>query len=196
VTDCRNGSGNYCLNGFKWGNTNPLPIAGENIQGPQEPADTVTFSFQEENGVVNTHAQVDLPSRSFELLPTCVRSEVMNALDSWSSVANIAFKELPDNSESDIRFFVADIRQSGVGFPNFPDSPCNIMGGDLVIQTNIWTTNCDILRNFFLHEIGHVLGLGHVGTVNIMSSDFTIIEDLEGLQSGDVEGIIQLYGPR
>ncbi|MEL6276541.1 MAG: matrixin family metalloprotease, partial [Bacteroidota bacterium] len=149
-----------------------------------------------ENGFVNTHAQVNLPSKSFDLLPNCVKSEVRSALNAWSSVANIAFKELQDNSESDIRLFVADIRQSGVGFPNFPDSPCDIMGGDLIIQTNIWTTDCNILHNFFLHEIGHVLGLGHVGTANIMTANFTTIEDLEGLQSGDIEGIVQLYGPR
>ncbi|MEO1051865.1 MAG: matrixin family metalloprotease [Bacteroidota bacterium] len=194
MMDCRNVNTGFCLNGFKWGINNPLLDAGPNVDGPKESGGVVTYSFQEENGVVNTHAQINLPSRSFDNLPSCAKAEIRNALNAWAEEANIAFEELPENSDSDIRFFVADIRQSGVGFPNFPDTPCDVMGGDLVIQTNIWTSDCDLLYNFFLHEIGHVLGLGHVGSSNIMNADFDVVEGLDGLQAGDIEGIVELYG--
>ena len=196
VADCRNGGSIYCLNGFKWGASNPLSQKGGNVLGPQEAAGAITFSFQEENGLVNTHAQVDLPSKSFSNLPNCTKDKIRKALAEWSSVANIRFEEMVENSDSDIRFFVADIRQSGVAFPNFPVDPCSTIGGDLVIKTDLWTSDCNILYNFFLHEIGHVLGLGHVGTQNIMNADFSEVEALDGLQAGDIEGVVQLYGKK
>ncbi|MEL7120621.1 MAG: matrixin family metalloprotease [Bacteroidota bacterium] len=194
VEDCRNGGSVYCLNGFTWGPSNPLNQKGGNVTGPQEAAGLITFSFQEENGLVNTHAQVDLPSKSFSNLPNCTKDQIRKALDEWASVANISFEEMTENSDSDIRFFVADIRQSGVGFPNFPVAPCSTIGGDLIIQSDLWTADCEILYNLFLHEIGHVLGLGHVGTRNIMNADFSEVEGLDGLQAGDIEGLVQLYG--
>ncbi len=194
MTDCRNGTGDYCLNGFKWGTINPVPDAGEHVTGPRESGGTISYSFQESNGLVNTHAQIDLPSLSFDLLATCAKEEMRRALSDWAAVADINFEEVPENSDSDIRFFVAEIRQSGVGFPNFPETPCDILGGTAVFQADLWTEDCDVMYLFFLHEIGHVLGLGHVGTTNIMNSDFSVIESLDGLQMGDISGVQQLYG--
>lgn len=195
ITDCRNKNVPYCLMGFKWGEGNPLPNSGY-VVGPQQPGGTLTFSFQESNGLVNTHAQVDLPSLSFNNLPSCAKQEFRNAMNSWEEVANISIIEVQENSQSDIRIFVAAIRQSGVGYPNFPSNPCVIMGGDLIIQADLSITSCDTLYKFFLHEIGHVLGLGHVGTNNIMAADFQIFDDLDGLQNGDISGLIHLYGPK
>lgn len=161
-----------------------------------EPGGEISYSFQESNGLVNTHAQIDLPSQSFDELAPCAKDEIRNALATWSEVADISFVEEPQNSGSEIRFFVADIRQSGVGFPNFPEDPCNIMGGDMVIQTDLWTEDCEEMYLFFLHEIGHVLGLGHVGSANIMNASFSVFKELDGLASGDIRGIQELYGPR
>lgn len=195
MTDCRNESINYCLNGFKWGATNPLSNTGE-VAGPMESGGILSYSFQEENGLVNTHAQINLPSKSFSNLAACAKNEIRKALDAWSSVANISFEEQAENSQSDILFFVADIRQSGIGYPNFAHEQCETLGGNLIIQASLWTSDCSTMYKFFLHEIGHVLGLGHVGTDNIMTTDFSVINNLDGLQSGDIEGIIQLYGPK
>lgn len=195
VTDCRESSGSYCLNGFTWGETNPLPFAGQ-VTGPMEPGGNITYSFQEENRLVNTHAQIDLPSQSFDELAACAKTEIRKAMSDWESYANISLTEVDQNSDSDIKIFVADIRQSGVGFPNFPSAECNVLGGTLVIQADLWTDDCTTMYKFFLHEIGHVLGLGHVGSRNIMNADFEVINELEGLQIGDIEGVLQLYGPK
>lgn len=195
MTDCRNEEVSYCFMGYKWGANNPLTNSGS-VEGPMAPGGVVSFSFQEENGLVNTHAQTNLPSRSFSHLADCAKGEMRNALQAWSSVANISFEEQEENSPSDIRFFVADIRQSGIGYPNISHPSCESLKGTLIVQTALWTNDCDTMYKFFLHEIGHVLGMGHVGTENIMSADFDIISKLKGLQSGDIEGMIQLYGAK
>ena len=111
----------------------------------------------------------------------------------WSSVANIAFEEQPENSSSEVRFFVADIRQGGIGYPNYAEDPCTSFSGNVIIQTGIQFESCDDFRAFILHETGHMLGLGHVPSNNIMNPDFFEFE-FRTLQSGDVEGIVELYG--
>jgi len=196
LTECVNGNGNYCLFGFKWGETNPIPNAGYDAEGPQGAGAVVSYSFQERNGTINTHAQVNLPSLSFDLLPCCAKDEIRNALAAWSAVAQLDFEEMPDNSDSDLKFYVAEIRQSGIGYPNYVDPSCIDMAGQIVIQANLELGGCRVMRNFFMHEIGHSLGLGHVRMTNIMSPEFVVLESLPGLQDGDVEGVIQLYGSR
>jgi len=196
LSACNDGNGSYCLFGLKWGAGNPLINAGFEAEGPGEAGGLITFSFQEENGTVNTHSQISLPGRSFENLPACAKTEIRSALNKWSAAANIAFEEVAENSDSDIRFFVADTRQSGIGYPNFIDAPCNIIGGDLIIQTEIGLTDCNEFHNFISHEVGHVLGLGHVSTANVMNANFSEVRDLTGLQSGDIEGIVSIYGEK
>lgn len=46
-----------------------------------------------------------------------------------------------------------------------------------------------------LHEVGHVLGLGHVNSDNIMQIGRGK-NSFVGLQEGDIEGIIAIYGPK
>lgn len=196
LSECFSGSGNYCLFGFKWGQTNPLLTSGFNSVGPRESGGILTFSFQEKNGLVNTHSQINLPSKSFNNLPSCAKTEIRNALTNWSLAADIEFEELPENSETDIKFFIADIRQSGIGYPNYPESPCSSLAGHVIIQSDLRITDCNALNIFLTHEIGHVLGLGHVNTNNIMNSDYSIFKNLNGLQSGDIQGITELYGEK
>ena len=192
---CVAGDGEYCLFGYKWGSVNTFSNTGYDATGPREPGGTVTFSFQENNGFVNTHAQANLPSRSFDNLISCAKLEIRKALNEWSAVANIEFQEQPENSNTDIQFFVADIKQSGVGFPNFTEEPCSIIGGDVILQSDLNVDECNTFYLFVLHEIGHTLGLGHVSTQNIMNPDYHLY-DLNGLQTGDIEGIIQIYGEK
>lgn len=196
LAECVDGDGDYCLFGFRWGGVNPTTDAGYNAEGPQGPGAIMSYSFQERNGILNTHAQIDLPSLSFDRLPACAKDEIRNALAAWSAVAQLEFEEMPNNSETDLKFYVAEIRQSGIGYPNYVDPACTDMAGQIVIQADLDLGGCDALRNFFMHEIGHSLGLGHVRTTNIMSSDFTVIESLNGLQEGDIQGAVQLYGSR
>ena len=193
LSECINGNGDYCLFGFKWGEDGTFQQSGFNAQGPKSSGGIVTYSFQEENGRINTHRQVNLPSLSFNEILSCAKAEIRSALNSWSDIADIEFEELPENSESNIRFYVADIIQSGIGYPNYSDGLCSDLAGNLVIQADLRINDCDLFYIFVLHEIGHVLGLGHVDTPNIMNPDFSDF-GFQKLQRGDTLGIIELYG--
>ncbi|MEM6299208.1 MAG: matrixin family metalloprotease, partial [Bacteroidota bacterium] len=107
----------------------------------------------------------------------------------------IEFEELPENSESDIKFYVADIIQSGIGYPNYTDFLCGELAGNVLIQSNLSINECEAFYLFALHETGHTLGLGHVTTSNIMSPNFFEL-DLQGLQRGDISGIKAIYGEK
>ncbi|MEM9918459.1 MAG: matrixin family metalloprotease [Bacteroidota bacterium] len=183
----------YCLFGYKWGADSSFVEVGMDATGPAASGGVVTFSFQEENGPVNTHRQINLASKSFSNLVGCAKSEIRNALDTWSQAADIDFRELPENSDSDIRFFVADIVQTGVGYPNYSEASCSAIKGTMIINAGTSINDCNDFFLLSLHEIGHVLGLGHVSTRNVMNPDFFDF-NLDGLQKGDREGIIQIYG--
>lgn len=193
LPDCLGTSGDYCLLGFKWGTDPVLDESGVDVLGPQQSGGMLTYSFQEENGIVNTHRQVNLPSKSFDNIIDCAKEEIKNALNTWSQTAGIDFAELPDNSASDIRFFVADIVQRGIGYPNYPDALCSTIKGNLIIKTDNSIDSCNDFYVFALHEIGHILGLGHTTSESIMHSEYFNF-DFEDLQAGDINGIIELYG--
>lgn len=195
LPNCANGIGNYCLFGYKWGPDTAFLETGINAIGPKVTGGTISYSFQEENGLINTHKQINLTSRSFDHILSCAKDEIRNALNSWAAIADIKFEELPENSPGDIRFFIADIIQSGIGYPNYPDAPCTAIKGTMIIQTSLSIQDCADFYTFALHEIGHVLGLGHVSTENIMHADYDEF-DFDSLQAGDKQGIIEIYGEK
>lgn len=192
LSECTDGNGAYCLFGFKWGRDSVFQEPGFNSRGPKSSGGLVTYSFQEENGLVNTHSQVNLPSKSFRNLPPCAKTEIRKALNAWSGIANIEFDELADNSDSQIKFYVADIVQRGLGSPNYPDGLCSDLSGNVIIKS-FGIGDCNFLYVFALHEIGHVLGLGHVDSENVMNPNFSAL-NFNKLQMGDTLGILELYG--
>lgn len=190
LSACNQGSGNYCLFGYKWGENNQFSPVGFDVEGPQEAVGEVTYSFQNRSDLLNTHRQADVRVRPFDSLLDCARDQIRKAMDDWSDVAGIELVEVAEDSDSDIRIFAADIVQSGIGYPNFGTGTCNSFSGNVVIKPNSRFDDCELFYNFVLHEVGHALGLGHVDSENIMNPN-----ELEnGLQSGDIEGIQALYG--
>ncbi len=193
---CAAGSGAYCLFGFKWGMGNPFSGAGFDQPGPQIPASDISFSFQNEGSILTTHRQINIPSQSFDNTLSCARDEIRRAMDAWAAMANISFQEMPEDSNSQIRFYVADIQQSGVGYPNYFAGRCTALSGQVVVQPNTRFNTCDTFYGFMLHEIGHALGLGHVDSENVMSTNFDMLGPITQPFPGDSAGLVALYGAR
>lgn len=187
-----NGSGQYCTLGFKWGGNNPFSGAGLEAEGPQKAGGEVTYSFQEAGVVFNTHSQTAVVSGAFRDLTSCgdSRKQIRNTLEAWSAVADITFVEANNPNTSDITFIAANIEQGGLGYPAYTDDLCSTIAGQVIFD--IPTRNsCAGFYNLALHEIGHVMGLGHVASRNIMNDK---INDLFELQSGDIAGAQSIYG--
>ena len=187
--------GGYCLFGYKWGENQDFDETGIEATGPQTPGGTITFSFQGTGHLINTHRQTNVPSESWDEILDCAQERIRQAVGEWEMVTNITFEELPANSESDIQFYVAAIFQSAVAFPNYLEEPCNILKGDVIFDANSREKSCSGFYINALHEIGHVLGLGHVNSENIMVPDGSKFS-MNGLQSGDIAGIQQIYGEK
>jgi len=187
--------GEYCLFGFKWGVDQNFDETGISAEGPQTFGGIITYSFQEKNGTINTHRQINVQSESWGEILDCAQSEIREAVKEWENVANLSFQELPENSDSDIQFYVAAILQSAVGYPNYSESPCDILSGDIVFDANSSEKSCSAFHINALHEIGHALGLGHVSSQNIMETGVSKFS-LNGLQSGDIAGAQQIYGEK
>lgn len=189
-------TGDYCLFGFKWGEQNSFSNTGIDVEGPKSEGGIVTFSLQERQSFVSNHQEVDIPTESFSKLPDCAMETISRAFADWSSVANIKLEELPMDSNSDIKVFVANMKIGGFGSPNYTTTPCQQIAGHVIISppdslVNDGNYSCNRFYAFMLHEIGHVLGLGHSSEENVMGD---IYNNLNGLQEGDIKGIQQIYG--
>ena len=182
--------GEYCLFGFKWGEGNDFANTGLDAEGPKISGGTISFSFQELPNMVSNHRQLDFPTVSFDELPGCAKELIRESFEDYSRVADIQFEELAEDSEADIRIFVAPVSTCGNGFPNYSSQPCQELAGNIILSPN-FTTDCNVFHSYFLHELGHTLGLGHSSTDNIMGS---INTNLDGLKEGDIKGIQQIYG--
>ena len=189
-----NGNGQFCVLGFKWGTDNPFSEAGLEAAGPQKVGGEVTYSFQEAGVVFNTHSQTEVVSGAFRDFTSCgdARVQVRDALEAWSAVADISFVEVNNPNSSDITFIAANIEQGGVAYPTFVDDLCSTIAGQVIFD--IPTRNsCAGFYNLALHEIGHVIGLGHVASRNVMNNK---IDDLFELQTGDIAGAQSIYGEK
>jgi len=173
----------YCTFGFKFGLSNPFFPRGPETAGPGITAE-ITFKFQEAGYVFSTHSEDDVVSLT---ISEETKSQIRAAADKWSEAANITLVEVAGNENADIIIILAEIEQGGIGYPAFNDEPCSAISGHLILSTRSFGYD-----KVGLHELGHVLGLGHVASNNVMNP--AKFRDFNDLQPGDVAGIQSIYG--
>ncbi|OYU56799.1 MAG: hypothetical protein CFE25_06130 [Chitinophagaceae bacterium BSSC1] len=187
------GNGAYCTFGYKWGNNNPFSNAGLEKSGPGTGNIELKYKFMDAGFVFNTHDKENLTSIAFENNSiSCTKDKFRLAFAEWSSVVKVNFREVALNETADIKIMIADIEQSSIGYPNFDQYPCSDIKGQIIFKRNEYI--CSTIYGAILHEIGHVLGLGHVNSQNVMNpNQFTKYSQL---QSGDIIGVKSIYGAR
>jgi hypothetical protein len=185
---CGNGSDvPYCTWGFKFGDNNPFSPNGPNVAGPKSRAASISFKFQEVGIVFKTPKQNFAESVPFtEEEKTLIRTSILE----WSSVADINFIEKKGNEAGNITIanvFIPDNSIGAYANPQFIDAACNQTAGLLIMHSKYKPTS-----RIVIHEMGHVLGLGHVASRNAMNPN----GNYEHLQPGDIAGIQSIYGSK
>lgn len=174
----------YCTFGYKWGDSNPYSPSGSEIPGPAVKSLNISYKFQEAGLVFSTHSQENVSSLSFG---DSDKSEIRLAFLEWQSKANISFVEKMGNEKSDITVILASIQQGGIGYPALVGEPCSQIAGYIILNSKNSSRS-----KLALHEIGHVLGLGHVTSNNVMNPD----KQYDHLQAGDSLGMTSIYGSK
>lgn len=193
IADCSDSSdAQYCLLGYKWGDTPIVGQPGEDAIGPELSGGNITYSFHNSGKFVDYHLEENVPTLDFDTKGDCARDEIRRALNQFIRIGNFTFQEQTDDSPSDIQFIVINSDEVNVAYTNFQDPICAQVAGQ-VLFTNIEALNCQVFFILALHEIGHALGLGHVGSDNIMNTG-TEKFGFDGLFNGDIAGIRALYG--
>jgi hypothetical protein len=189
-----NGVGDFCTFGYKWGSQNPFSKPGLNRPGPGVGDITLTYKFMDAGFVFSTHSEENLTSLSFENnICADAKEKFRAAFKEWSSVSKINFKEVEGIENSDVKVIVANLSsQSSLGYGNYNKSPCTDIRGLVIFRRNNY--NCNNIYGAMLHEIGHLLGLGHVNSKNVMHPREST--NYSKLQSGDIKGVQSIYGAR
>lgn len=135
------------------------------------------------------------------------RQELRAAFDMWQRVARIDFHEVPDGASADI-VIGAQVEPQGRAFaqvfhdPGDPSETKPITSALICLNpTTPWKIGFDgnlsvyDLRFTMAHEIGHAIGLDHPdGHGQLMGYRYD--ERISDLRSGDIRGVVTLYGAR
>ncbi len=127
-------------------------------------------------------------SLSFDKVINCSKQSIRDAFLEWESVAPLKFIETTNNGKPNIKIVIANISQGVLGYPPYSNEPCKELAGLLIIRP-IPNSTCDSYYYLALHEIGHILGLGHVLSNNVMNPN----KYYKKLQQGDIQGIQTIY---
>lgn len=144
-----------------------------------------------------TGSSVDSSTLGFD-----VAGSISAAFAAWSRHGNIEFMQIEDaggdpgsRDVADIRIFFGNIPGGTIGMAYFPSGYGSDIAGDMLLDSgagNNWAGNVLEFYSLVLHELGHSLGLGHVGqyTTSIM----TPFLSQNSLQQDDINGIKTIYG--
>lgn len=191
-----------------------LKLEGHKVrwQAPEGRSRIVTYSVAAEAthfpGARNCGklAPLDRLTEDSELSSTAIRLELAAAFAMWEAVADIRFIEAASDREADI-VVGAQVDPMGWAFADVfydVESPEAVkpISRALVCLNPLrrWKIGFDgdlkvyDLRYTLAHEIGHAIGLDHPsGPGQIMGYRYE--EGFRSLQSGDIAGAVQLYGP-
>jgi predicted Zn-dependent protease len=183
------GSAAYCLFGIQWDHTNSkqTQLSDSTVQTE------LTYAFMDSGYLFNTHSQEHVVSLSFDQVVHGTKQRIRDAFSEWASVAPLKFTETANDTKANIRIVLANISQGGLGYPPYANEPCNELAGLLVIRP-IANPAGDAYYCLALHEMGHVLGLGHVRSDNVMNPEKYYY--YRKLQPGDIRGIQTIYGKK
>ena len=144
---------------------------------------------------------------SMELTQQEVEAGLEQALDVWSTVADITFTQtfLPNQRDSiDFEFMSIDGRGGTLAQAYFPDDiNSEPIAGDVEFDTaESWEighfsgTGAYDLVLVAAHEIGHSLGLEHSDASGaIMQPTISPNQEFDGLGQSDIDAILGLYAP-
>ena len=136
-------------------------------------------------------------------------------MDAWESVCGVTFREVADSANADVRIGWQPYRNSPADDKYETDREGGYLGkawtwweNSTITKTSIafdpeepWNTrNGPLLYDTALHEIGHVLGIGHSNVSGVVMSGlpFTQYADpnpngRDSLQPDDIAGALALW---
>ncbi|MFK5597628.1 matrixin family metalloprotease [Methylobacterium sp. HMF5984] len=143
-------------------------------------------------------------------VPAFFTSVLASALADWTSHANIHFQQVSPSASVTIKFTLSAIDglygtlgNGGSSYFNSSSGLNKAFSGQVtfdsgenwhVVGNSVVSDGSIDLFNVALHEIGHVIGLGHYNTSPaIMNS--VLNTSLTDLTQSDIDGIQYLYGP-
>ena len=144
---------------------------------------------------------------------TVWETEILRAVQTWTSVANIDVGVVPDGGQAmgvpgqvhgdgrfgDIRIAGSPMSGAGIAIATPYDVTAGTLGGDIVLNTSFLFsmgggTGYD-LYSIVLHEMGHVLGMDHsTDPTSPMYAQYMGVSS--GLAASDVAAVQSLYDAR
>lgn len=171
----------------------------------------ITYAFATTNisfdGARNCRGVVPLDQllKTSKLTAAAFLREARAAFGMWEAAANLRFVEVSDWQQAGI-VIGAQREPVGIAFANVAPGSSE-SGTASITRASIclnpgqrWKIGFDgnlnsyDIRYVLAHEIGHTLGLDHPGSVGQLMS-YKYDERFRQLQSGDVSGVVAIYGP-